>query len=195
MKRVVLVRHGETEWSASGRHTSHTDVPLTGRGEQLAAMLGRRLGELGIVPTARLSSPRSRAVHTARLAGLGDGLVIDERLRELDYGEYEGRTTVDIHVERPTWDLFRDGSPGGESMAAAGARADDLLAELAPEEGEGDVVLVGHGHFSRILAARYLGFGPASARHLALGTASVSVLGHEHAWRAVVLWNDQVRPR
>ena len=177
-----------------GRHTSRTDVPLTARGEELARTLGQRLEELGIVPAVCLSSPRRRAVDTAHLAGLGEGLVTDERLRELDYGEYEGRTTVDIRSERPEWDLFRDACPGGETLAEAGRRADDLLASLAPEEGEGDVALVGHGHFSRILAARYLGFDPASARRFALGTASLSVLGHEHEWRAVVLWNDQPRP-
>jgi probable phosphoglycerate mutase len=191
---LVLVRHGETEWSATGRHTSRTDVALTERGEQLARALGRRLEELGIVPTACLSSPRRRAVDTARLAGLGDGLVTDERLRELDYGEYEGRTTADIRSERPSWNLFRDGCPGGETLAQAGRRADDLLAALAPEEGEGDVALVGHGHFSRILGARYIGLPAADARYLALSTASICILGHEHEWRAVVLWNDQPRP-
>lgn len=193
MKRIVVVRHGETEWSATGRHTSRTDVPLTGRGEKLARALGRRLPELGVTPAGCLSSPRRRAVDTARLAGLGESLVLDDRLRELDYGAYEGRTTVDIRSERPGWDLFRDACPGGETLAQAGRRADDLLAELAPEQGDGDVAVVGHGHFSRILAARYLGFDPDSARHLALGTASLSLLGHEHEWRTVVLWNDQPR--
>lgn len=193
MKRLVLVRHGETEWSATGRHTSRTDVPLTARGEELARTLGRRLDELGLAPAACLSSPRRRALDTARLAGLGDGLVADERLRELDYGGYEGRTTVEIRSARPDWDLFRDGCPGGERLAEAGARADDLLASLAPEEDDGDVALVGHGHFSRILAARYLRLDPEWARCLALGTASLSVLGHEHEWRAMVLWNDQPR--
>jgi broad specificity phosphatase PhoE len=195
VKRLVLIRHGETEWSASGRHTSRTDVPLTARGEELAGALGLRLGQLGIRPTVRLSSPRQRAVATAHLAGLGEGLVTDERLRELDYGDYEGRTTVDIRAQRPTWNLFRDASPGGETLAEAGARADDLLASLAPEEGEGDVALVGHGHFSRILAARYLGLDAPWAHCLGLGTASISLLGHEHEWRAITLWNDQPRPR
>jgi broad specificity phosphatase PhoE len=193
VKRIVVVRHGETEWSAAGRHTSRTDVPLTARGEELARTLGRRLHELGVAPTVCLSSPRRRAVDTARLAGLGEGLALDDRLRELDYGAYEGRTTVDIRSERPGWDLFRDACPDGETLAQAGRRADDLLAELGPEEGQGDVAVVGHGHFSRILAARYLGFDAESARHLALGTASLSVLAHEHEWRAVVLWNDQPR--
>ncbi len=140
-----------------------------------------------------LSSPRQRAVETAQLAGLGESLAADERLRELDYGEYEGRTTVDIRSQRPTWNLFRDACPGGETLAEAGARADDLLASLAPEEGTDDVALLGHGHFSRILAARYLDLDAQWARCLGLGTASISVLGHEHEWRAVVLWNDQPR--
>ncbi|HWC11353.1 MAG TPA: histidine phosphatase family protein [Acidimicrobiales bacterium] len=195
MKRIVLVRHGETEWSATGKHTSRTDVPLTGRGEELARVLGHRIQELRVTPTTCLSSPRRRAADTARLAGLGGHLATDERLRELDYGEYEGRTTVDIRSERPAWNLFRDACPGGETLADAGQRADDLLAALAPEEGEGDIILVGHGHFSRILAARYLGLDSEWARGLALGTASVSLLGHEHEWRAVLLWNDQPRPR
>jgi broad specificity phosphatase PhoE len=194
VKRLVIVRHGETEWSATGRHTSRTDVPLTARGEELARTLGNRLEELGIARTVAVSSPRRRAVDTARLAGLGNGMATDDRLRELDYGDYEGRTTVEIRSERPGWNLFRDACPGGETLPEAGRRADDLLAAVAPEEGEGDVALVGHGHFSRILAARYLGFDAEWARCLGLGTASVSVLAHEHEWRALVLWNDQPRP-
>jgi probable phosphoglycerate mutase len=189
VKRLVLVRHGETDWSAAGRHTGRTDVPLTTRGEEVARALGHRLEQLGVVPVGCLSSPRRRAVDTARLAGLGPDLVVDHRLVELDYGEYEGKTTAEVRRERPSWDLFTDGCPGGETFPAAGARADDLLSDLAPEGGEGDVVLVGHGHFSRILAARYLGLGPEQARLLALGTASISVLGHEHEWRALLLWN------
>ena len=191
MKRLVLVRHGETEWSASGRHTSRTDVPLTPAGEEAARALGQRLSELGLAPARRVSSPRRRAVDTAHLAGLGEGLEIDARLAEVDYGEYEGLTTVEIRRERPSWVLWRDGSPGGESMEDAGRRADDLLGSLAPDEGEGDVALVGHGHFLRVVAARYLGLTSSQARHLGLGTASVSLLGHEHEWRALHLWNDR----
>ncbi len=192
MKRFVIVRHGETEWSASGQHTGSTDIALTARGREAASRLGGLLGELGVAPAMCLSSPRARAVETARLAGLGDGLVTDDRLAELDYGDYEGRTTVDIRAERPDWDLFRDGCPGGETIEAAGRRADDLLASLAPEEGDGDVALAGHGHFSRILAARYLRLPAEQARHFALGTASLSLLGHEHEWRCLLLWNDEV---
>ena len=191
MKRLVVVRHGATEWSANGRHTGHTDIPLTAGGEEAATALGRRLMELGVAPTACRSSPRIRAVETARRAGLGGGLVTDERLAELDYGDYEGRTTADIRKERPDWDLFRDGCPGGETLTDAGRRADDLLGSIAPETGEGDVALVGHGHFSRILATRYIGQPAEEARHLALGTASLSLLAHEHEWRAILLWNDQ----
>jgi len=192
MKRLVIVRHGETEWSASGRHTGRTDIALTPAGEAAAQGLGNSLVELGVAPTVRLSSPRTRAIETARLAGLGEGLVTDDRLAELDYGDYEGRTTADIRSERPTWDLFRDGCPGGETIETAGRRADDLLSSLAPEEGDGDVALAGHGHFSRILAARYLKLAAEEARHFALGTASLSLLGHEHEWRCVLLWNHEV---
>ncbi len=191
MKRLVIVRHGETEWSATGRHTGRSDVPLTPMGEEAARRLGARLAELGITPAVRLTSPRRRAVTTARLAGLGDGLITDDRLAEVDYGEYEGRTTAEIRQTSPGWDLFRDGCPGGETMAGAGRRADGLLDDLAPESGAGDVVLVGHGHFSRVVAARYLGWPPQQARCLALGTASLSILGHEHEWRALLLWNDR----
>ena len=191
MKRLVVVRHGATEWSANGRHTGRSDIALTPVGQEAATALGRRLVELGVVPGRCLSSPRIRAVETARLAGLGEQLVTDERLAELDYGDYEGRTTADIRNERPDWDLFRDGCPGGETLADAGGRADDLLASIAAEEGDGDVALVGHGHFSRILATRYIGLPAEEARHLALGTASLSLLAHEHEWRAILLWNDQ----
>lgn len=192
MKRIVVIRHGETEWSATGRHTGRTDVALTAPGEAAARALGRRLAEMGVVPTVVRSSPRRRAVDTAVAAGLGDRLVLDERLAEVDYGDDEGRTTAEIRRDRPTWDLFRDGPAGGETVDDAGRRADDVLAGIAPEDGDGDVAVVGHGHFSRILAARYLGFAPSEARHLALGTASISILGHEHEWRAVWLWNLQV---
>ena len=191
MKRLVVVRHGATEWSTNGRHTGRSDIALTALGEEAATALGRRLVELGVAPGRCLSSPRIRAVETARRAGLGEQLVTDERLAELDYGDYEGRTTADIRKERPGWDLFRDGCPGGETLADAGGRADDLLASIAPEEGDGDVALVGHGHFSRILATRYVGRPTEEARHLALGTASLSLLAHEHEWRAIFLWNDQ----
>ena len=110
-------------------------------------------------------------------------------LAELDYGEYEGRTTAEIRAERPDWDLFRDGCPGGETLAHAAGRAERLIEDAAPEMGRGDVLCFGHGHFLRVLAATFLGLVPREARHLALDTASISVLGHEHSWRAVRAWN------
>lgn len=189
MRRLVIVRHGETEWSASGQHTGSTDIPLTSGGEAAARAIGGHLKALGLAPVRVLSSPRRRATATARLAGLGDTPEVTDLLGELDYGTYEGRTTADIRQERPGWDLFRDGCPGGETLEAAGDRADRLLAQLAPEEGTGDIALVGHGHFSRILGARYIGLPAPDARYLALSTASISVLGHEHEWRAITLWN------
>lgn len=191
VKRIILVRHGETEWSATGRHTGRTDVPLTATGEQAARALGERLRALGVVPVRCISSPRRRAVDTARLAGLGRALEVDDRLAELDYGDYEGRTTVEIRAERRGWDLFRDSSPGGENIDEAGLRADSFLSDLEPDAGDGDVAVVGHGHFLRILAARYLDLPPSQARHFALGTASLSLLGHEHHWRAIHLWNER----
>jgi broad specificity phosphatase PhoE len=192
MKRLIVLRHGETEWSASGRHTGRTDVPLTPDGERKARLLGQRLVHLGIEPARVLSSPRQRAVNTALFAGLDQHPIEEtELLAELDYGEYEGKTTAEIRAADPSWNLFRDGCPGGESMEQAGRRADRLLAEVAPEDGTGDVALVGHGHFSRILAARYLRLDAAAAQGLALSTATLSILAHEHEWRAMSLWNHE----
>ncbi|MDQ6909943.1 MAG: histidine phosphatase family protein [Actinomycetota bacterium] len=192
MKRLIVLRHGETEWSASGRHTGRTDVPLTSDGERKARLLGQRLVHFGIEPVRVLSSPRQRAVNTALLAGLDQHPIEQtELLAELDYGDYEGKTTEEVRAVNPSWNLFRDGCPGGEAIEAAGRRADELIAQVAPEEGSGDVALVGHGHFSRILAARYVGLAASAAQGLALSTASLSILSHEHEWRAIFLWNHQ----
>lgn len=190
MKRLILVRHGETEWSRSGRHTGRTDVPLTTAGEDQALAVGAELSKLDVHPVRSLTSPLQRAVVTADLAGFPEA-ELDRRLVEVDYGDYEGRTSAEIREERPGWDLFRDGCPAGESIAAAGARADAVLADLAPDDGDGDVLLFGHGHFTRVLAARYLGLPAEHARLLALGTATISILGHEHWWRAIRLWNHE----
>jgi probable phosphoglycerate mutase len=184
----VLVRHGQTEWSQSGRHTGRTDIPLTADGQKQARFLGQRLRRLHVEPLRVLSSPRERALETARLAGF-EVPEVTHLLAELDYGDYEGRTTPDIRSERPDWDLFRDGAPGGETLDQAADRCRRLLDDIAPEDGEGDVVLVAHGHILRILTATYLGQTPDQARHLALDAAAVSILGHEHWWRAVRLWN------
>jgi broad specificity phosphatase PhoE len=184
---LYLVRHGETEWSRARRHTGRTDLPLSAAGEAEAAALGRHLR--GLEVDRVLSSPLTRAVSTARLAGFGDRVELTDALLEFDYGEYEGRTTPEIRATRPGWDLFRDGCPGGETVEDAAGRARGLLAELA--ESDDRVLLFSHGHQLRILTACFLGLLPDAARHLFLGTASVSVLGVEHEWPAILLWNEQ----
>jgi len=187
-KRLVLVRHGQTEWARDGRHTSRTDIALTDEGVAQARGLGARLRKLGVKPVRILSSPRARALETARLAGW-DVPEVTHLLAELDYGEYEGRTTDEIRAERPEWDLFRDGCPGGETLDHAAGRARRLIDDVAPEAGRGDALLFGHGHFLRILGATFVGLQPHDARCLALDTASISLLAHEHEWRAVRAWN------
>jgi probable phosphoglycerate mutase len=182
--RVLLLRHGETEWSAGGRHTGNTDVPLTDRGRARAratAATGAKL--LGGRPPARvLSSPRVRARTTAELAGLHVDR-IDERLVEWDYGDYEGRTTPEIREHDPDWTVWTHPTPGGETAAQVQARADDLLAAVAPTLDEGDVVLVGHGHFSRVLIARWAGLAATEGVRFAMDSASWAVLGHERGVR------------
>ncbi len=187
-KRLVLIRHGETEWSRAGRHTGRTDIPLTKEGEKRARFLGQRLRRLGVEPLRVLSSPRERAIETARLAGF-EMPEVTHLLAEVDYGEYEGRTTADIRDERPGWDLFTDGTPGGETLAAAAQRCQRLIGDVDPDHGGGDVLLFAHGHILRLFTVTYLGLTPATARCLALDAASVSILGHEHWWRAIDLWN------
>lgn len=186
LNELWLARHGETEWSLSGRHTGRTDVPLTARGEQQAAALGERLQ--GCSFALVLASPLERARRTAELAGFGDALEFDSDLMEVDYGEYEGRTTAEIHRSRPDWDLWRDGCPGGETIAEAAARAERVIARVRAVDGP--VLLVGHGHLTRTLASRALTLGPDHGRHLALDPASLSIVGAEHAAPALWLWND-----
>jgi probable phosphoglycerate mutase len=185
---VYLARHGETEWSVSGQHTGLTDLPLTERGERNARALGERLRGLTFVRV--LTSPLQRARRTCELAGFGDRAVVDPDLVEWNYGAYEGRRTADILKERPGWQLFRDGCPGGESVAQVGARADRVLAQLQPLTG--DVLLFSSGHFLRVLVARWLGKDPSGGRYFTLGTAALSVVGYEHnAEEPVIrLWND-----
>jgi broad specificity phosphatase PhoE len=188
-KRLVLVRHGETEWSRDGRHTGRTDVPLTREGEKHARFLSQRLRRLGVEPLRVLSSPRQRAIETARLAGF-EMPEITHLLAEVDYGEYEGRTSADIRADRPGWDLFTDGTPGGESLSDAADRCQRLLEDIDPEDGRGDVLLFAHGHILRVLAVTYLGLPADQARCLALDAAGICILDHEHWWRAVRLWNS-----
>ncbi|HEU4895942.1 MAG TPA: histidine phosphatase family protein [Actinomycetota bacterium] len=184
---LYLVRHGETEWSRVRRHTGRTDLPLSPVGEAEARALGQHLR--GLEVDRVLSSPLTRARATAELAGFGDRLELTDALLEFDYGEYEGLTTAEIRAARPGWNLFRDGCPGGETVETAAARARKLLDSLTDTEGR--VMLFSHGHQLRILTARYLGLPPDAARHLFLGTASLSVLGSEHEWPAILLWNEQ----
>ena len=182
-----LIRHGETEWSRARRHTGRTDLPLSPAGEAEARALGEHLRGLEVGRV--LSSPLTRARATATLAGFGDRLELTDALAEFDYGEYEGLTTAEIRVARPGWDLFRDGCPGGETVETAAARAGRLLESMTGTEDR--VLLFSHGHQLRILTACYLGLPPDAARHLFLGTASLSVLGTEHEWPAVLPWNEQ----
>jgi len=186
LNELWLARHGETEWTLARRHTGRTDVPLTASGERQARALGERLRGAAFVLV--LASPLERARRTAELAGFGDVLVLDEDLMEVDYGEYEGRTTAEIHRARPGWDLWRDGCPGGETIADAAARAERVLARV--RAATGPVLLVGHGHLTRTLATRALTLAPDHGRHLALDPASLSIVGSEHAAPALRLWND-----
>lgn len=184
--RLYLVRHGETEWTRERRHTGRTDVPLTAGGEAEARALGRLLA--GVRVGRVLSSPLRRALLTARLAGFGERVETSDALLEWDYGAYEGRTTAQIRQERPDWDLFRDGCPGGEVIGQVAERARPLVAKLR-EAGE-DAMLFGHGHALRVLAVVWLGAPLDTARHLVLSTGSVSLLGSEHDWPAILRWNQ-----
>src|SRR5262245_48107771 len=185
---VYLARHGETPWSITGQHTGLTDLPLTERGERNARALAPRLN--GLQFSMVLTSPLQRAARTCALAGFATTAEVDRGLLEWDYGQYEGRRTAEIHVERPDWDLFRDGCPGGESPDQVAARADDVLSRV--RGARADVLLFSSGHFLRVLAARWLGLAPQAARYLLLSTASLSALGYEHgrSHPVIQLWND-----
>lgn len=185
--RIVLVRHGETEWSRARRHTGLTDVPLLAEGERAARAAGARLaGErFGLV----LTSPLVRARRTAELAGLGAAAQLDDDLREWDYGDYEGVTTAEIRRRRPGWDIWHDGCPGGESVAAVGERAGRVIARVLAA-GSDPVALVAHGHLLRVLAARWMQLDPSVGGRLALSTAALCELGFERERRVVLLWND-----
>jgi broad specificity phosphatase PhoE len=185
---ILLVRHGETEWSRDRKHTGHTDIPLTEVGRREATMLRDSLTGRSFARV--LSSPLSRALETCRLAGLGDGVELTDDLREWDYGEYEGITTAEIREGRPDWYLWRDGCPGGETAADVGRRADRVVASLA--EVEGDVALFAHGHVLRVLTARWLGLDPDAGALFKLDTGTVSALGYERETRVITRWNAQV---
>lgn len=179
-----LVRHGETEWSASGKHTGRTDIPLTGVGRERAARVGRLLA--GHAFAAVWTSPKQRARETARRAGFG-GAAVKDNLVEWDYGVYEGRTTAEIRASEPGWSVWTSPIQGGESLAELGDRALRVI-QAAMAEG-GDVALFSHGHFLRVLAATWVGLPPSCGRILGLDTGAVSVLGYERDTRVVRLWN------
>ncbi|KUM70199.1 histidine phosphatase family protein [Streptomyces griseorubiginosus] len=194
MGDLLLVRHGETEWSVSGQHTSWTDLPLTQHGEEQAKLLAPLLS--GRTFSLALTSELGRAIRTAELAGI-TGAVTDPDLHEWDYGAYEGVTTVDIHRTRPDWDLWTDGVPPGpeghpgESPEQIGRRADRVLARVDTALDEGDVVLVAHAHFLRVLTARRLGLAPADGRLFQLATGTVSRLSTEHDRPVIAEWNTR----
>jgi broad specificity phosphatase PhoE len=188
LPRVYLIRHGETEWSASGKHTGRTEIPLTPRGEEEGRALRARLQDIPFVHVQ--TSPRQRAIRTCQLAGLGAVAEVDPDLAEWDYGDYEGQLSADIHQRRPDWSLFRDGCPGGESPEQVSDRADRVIARLRTLEGE--IALFSHGHFGRVLGARWIGLSVRHAQSLLLGTASISILSYEHGradQSAIALWN------
>ncbi len=188
--QLWLVRHGETEWSLSGAHTSRTDIPLTEHGRERAKELGEFLR--GTKFDAVLTSPMVRARETAALAGFGDQAQMEDGLKEWDYGIYEGKTTKEIRVGEPGWSVWKDAIPGGETVEQVGERADGVIARAMAvplAEAVPKVALFAHAHILRILAARWVGLPADGGRLLALGTGSVSVLGWERETRVIVHWN------
>ncbi len=185
---IYLARHGETAWTLSHQHTGVSDLPLTTAGEAEAVRLGERLA--GRTFAAVFTSPLRRAVHTCELAGFGSVAVVEPELVEWNYGAYEGRTSAEIHAERPDWQLFRDGCPGGESPGQVGARADRVIRQV--QAIAGDVLLFSSGHFLRMFAARWLGLEPEAGRYFVLGTASLSAMGYEHdrSEPVIRLWGE-----
>ncbi len=183
---MLLLRHGETQWSRDGRHTGRTDIPLTTAGEAQARALRPALAALH--PVAVLTSPLARAVRTAELAGL-HAAEVDPDLAEWDYGDYEGISTAEIRRTAPGWTVWAGPVPGGETLAAVAERADRVLERIARSLAAGDVVVVGHGHVNRVLAARWVGLPARCGQLLALDTATVCLLGHEHEQQVIRLWN------
>jgi len=185
---TYLARHGETAWTISRQHTGRTDLPLTVQGEAEARRLGARLD--GLHFAAVLTSPLQRARRTCELAGFSTAAIIEPDLMEWNYGAYEGRTSAEIHAERPDWDLFRDGCPEGEMPDQIGARADRAIRRVRGIAG--DTLLFSSGHFLRVFAARWLGLDPGAGRLFVLGTASLSVMGYEHdrSEPVIRLWDE-----
>jgi broad specificity phosphatase PhoE len=190
LPRVYLLRHGETAWTLTAQHTGRTDLPLNEQGERQAREVGARLAALRF--DRILSSPLQRARRTAELAMPHSLVETDDDLMEWDHGAYEGRSTVDIEVERPGWRLLRDGSPGGETLESVSARADQVIGRI--RAGGGNVILVAHREILRILAVRWIGLAPIEARCLLLSTASLSVLGYDHDLTEPVIHAWNIRP-
>jgi probable phosphoglycerate mutase len=188
---VFLIRHGETQWSLSGRHTGITDIPLTEDGRRAAKQLEPLLSgrDFSLV----LASPLQRARQTCELAGLGDRVTVDPDLMEWKYGEYEGLTPEQIHRRAPGWMIFADGCPGGESPNEVGARVDRLIGKVRAVTGR--VALFGHGHVLRVLAARWIGLAPADGGHFLLDTSTLNVLGYYRDIPAVKIWNAPLNGR
>jgi broad specificity phosphatase PhoE len=184
---IVLVRHGATEWSLSGRHTGRTDVPLTDEGRAQARAVGAALD--GRTFAATFVSPMSRARETCTLAGYGDTAEVVDDLREWDYGDYEGRTTAEIRTEVPKWTVWDGDLPNGESRVELGARADRVIGRAMAVDG--DVALFAHGHILRVITARWCDLSPDQGRRFLLETGTVSVLSWEHEYRGIRLWNDR----
>ncbi len=185
-QKIWLVRHGETAWAATGRHTGRTDISLTDTGVLQGKALESRLADHPFALV--LTSPMKRAVETCRLAGYGERAELSDELLEWDYGLYEGRTTSDIRTEKPGWSIWTDDPPGGESLAQVARRADMIIARVAAIDG--DSLIFAHAHMLRVLATRWLGLSPDAGRLLALDTASLSILGHEHENRVIIIWNN-----
>lgn len=186
--RIFLVRHGETEWSLSGRHTGRSDIALTENGEAAARLLETRIPAIGF--DAILSSPSQRARRTCELAGFGSGVEIDDNLAEWDYGRYEGITTKEIQMHSPGWNVFRDGCPDGEMAWDVAARADAVIKKIKAVDG--NVLIFSSSHFLRVLAARWLGLEPNAGSFFVLDTTSISILGYEHNLNEPVVrgWNE-----
>ncbi len=183
--RLILVRHGDTEWTESGQHTSHTDLPLLPSGVQHARALAPSLARHEFARV--LSSPLQRALETAKLTGFGDRVEVMPELTEWDYGDYEGLTSAQIHETDPDWDLWHGGCPGGESPAEVTMRVDRVIADAVATAG--DVLMFAHGHILRSVAARWIGLGVSGGERLYLSPATLSVLGHEHETRVIECWN------
>jgi broad specificity phosphatase PhoE len=187
-QEVVLVRHGETEWSRAGKHTGRTDVPLTEQGRRQAEAVGAALGDRDFALV--LTSPLARALETCRLAGFGDLAEPRDELMEWDYGAYEGRTTSEIREERPGWTLWRDGVRKGETIEQVGQRVDRVLEQIRSLQG--GALLFAHGHVLRVLTARWLELEPEAGRLFALDPATLSTLGYERETPVIQLWNEAV---